>query len=126
MNKIITITMERNFHQIDMFDPDRLTGHLNIMYQKDGRTTFVSLPTLENRNYIFPVGVYEVKFEYSPKFGKKLWEFKDIPKRSEIKFHEGSLPHHSLGCPLLRPDSLRIFHSILDSEKNYFINVKNK
>lgn len=118
--------MERNLYQIDMFDEDRVVGHLNIMYQKEGKTMYVSLPTLENRKHMFPVGCYEIVFEHSPKFNKHLWEFKDIPNRSEIKFHQGSVPMHSRGCPLLRRDSLEILHSILDSSKNYFINVKNK
>ena len=45
-----------------------------------------------------PAGVYPLKLEHSPKFGRKLWEAYEIPKRSETKFHNGLTHKSSEGC----------------------------
>ena len=45
-----------------------------------------------------PEGSYPVKREYSPAFKRKLLEVKNVPSRSEIKFHELNFARQSLGC----------------------------
>ena len=79
--------------------------------------------TLENEEKTFPPGKYKLRFEYSPKFKTHLWEFCGIKGRTEIKFHTGSRPEHSRGCPLLGSDGIRTLHSSLTSSKTYTINV---
>lgn len=45
-----------------------------------------------------PVGCYKMKLEYSPRFKKDLWELKDVPGRSECKFHSANFWHELNGC----------------------------
>ena len=123
--KILSIKLERNYSTIDVFNPNRITGRLRINYSEQSRFKVYSQPVLENREFLFPEGIYEIKYEYSPKFNRKLWEFKDIPNRSEIKFHSGDIPSHSRGCPLLGHSSLAILHNLLDPKKTYYIHIKN-
>ena len=99
MKKVLSITLIRDEDRIDMFDEKRINSTLQVNFQDNNRFKMYRLPVIENRDYIFPYGVYEIRLEYSPKFKKYLWEFKDIPERSEIKFHQGSKPQHSKGCP---------------------------
>ncbi len=45
-----------------------------------------------------PDGVYKVEYEMSDKFGRKLWEVKGVPNRSEIKFHVSNFFRQLNGC----------------------------
>jgi len=45
-----------------------------------------------------PIGDYIVKLEYSPRFDKMLWEIKDVPGRSECKFHSANYWFQLNGC----------------------------
>lgn len=45
-----------------------------------------------------PTGKYELKFEYSPKFQRNLWEVKGVPERAECKFHPANYWYHLQGC----------------------------
>lgn len=45
-----------------------------------------------------PAGEYKCVYEWSPKFGRKLWEFKDVPGCTEIKFHSLNYNIESDGC----------------------------
>lgn len=45
-----------------------------------------------------PTGEYRMEFEYSNKFGTKLWEIKDVPGRSECKFHSANYWKQLNGC----------------------------
>lgn len=121
---IISIKMYRNLSQTDMFDEDRVLGKLKISYRNKGEFRIWTAPVLENRDYVFQDGLYHIKFENSPKFGRKLWEFKDIFGRSEIKFHSGRYIKHTLGCPILKSKDLETLHNILDPNKDYFIVVE--
>lgn len=122
---IIAIKMKRT-NQINMFDPDAVSGILRIYYKeiKDNILKTVTLRTIENKNYLFPPGHYYLELQYSPKFKRNLWEFTDIENRSEIKFHQGSESKHSKGCILLNNNSLHLFHEILKNNKTLTIQVK--
>ena len=48
-----------------------------------------------------PAGTYPIALEYSEKFGRDLWELKDVPGRAEVKIHNGNLPKHTDGCILI-------------------------
>lgn len=48
-----------------------------------------------------PEGIYDLEFEYSDKFRRKLWELKGVPNRSEIKIHIGNSFDQIRGCILL-------------------------
>ena len=57
--------------------------------------------TLENADYIIPVGIYEVRVTYSPRFKRMLPLVMQVPGRSGIRFHRGTKPEHSKGCILV-------------------------
>ena len=62
-----------------------------------------------------PAGTYPLLLEYSPKFGRKLWEAKEIPGRSECKFHAANFWKELNGC--FSPGEAR-FDFGSDSEKD--------
>ena len=57
--------------------------------------------TLENANYLVPALIYKVQVTQSPKFKRLLPLLSQVPGRSGIRFHRGSLPEHSKGCILI-------------------------
>lgn len=122
---VIAIKLRRT-NQINMFDPDSVSGLLKIFFKdiKDNILKTVTLKTIENKNYIFPSGHYYIELLYSPKFKRNLWEFTDIENRSEIKFHYGTESKHSKGCILLELNSLHLLHEILKDSKIQTISVK--
>ena len=61
----------------------------------------ITVPTLENADHLIPEGTYLVERTWSPKFKKFLPELIDVPDRSGIRIHRGTLPEHSRGCILL-------------------------
>jgi hypothetical protein len=81
------------------------------------------IETLENEKYLLDCGLYNLEYEYSPKFKQHLWELKGTEPRNEIKFHKGTKAEHSEGCILLRDNALDYLHSILDNNKVYKIKI---
>ncbi len=68
-----------------------------------------------------PTGTYKVKHEYSFKFKTHLWELKDVPNRSECKFHSANFWFQLNGCIALG-DTLRDinkdgYRDVLNSSK---------
>ena len=61
----------------------------------------LTVPTLENADYLIPEGIYPVERTWSPKFKKFLPELIDVPDRFGIRIHRGTIPEHSRGCILL-------------------------
>lgn len=59
------------------------------------------IATLENADYIIPVGIYEVRVTWSPRFKRMLPLIGNVPGRSGIRFHRGTRPEHSKGCILV-------------------------
>jgi hypothetical protein len=55
----------------------------------------------ENRVSCYPAGVFTVKLEFSDRFKKKLWEVKNVPGRSECKFHAANFWASLEGCTAL-------------------------
>lgn len=45
-----------------------------------------------------PVGEYKCIKEYSSRFKKYLWELKDVPNRTECKFHASNFWNQLNGC----------------------------
>lgn len=60
----------------------------------------LELPYRDNKRNIscIPPGTYPLKLEHSPKFNMLLWEAKDVPGRSECKFHAANYKHQLNGC----------------------------
>ena len=59
------------------------------------------IATLENADYIIPVGTYPIAVTWSPKFKRMLPILLNVPGRSGIRFHRGTRPEHSKGCVLV-------------------------
>ena len=59
------------------------------------------IATLENADYIIPVGTYPVSVTFSPRFKRMLPLIAHVPGRSGIRFHRGTKPEHSKGCILV-------------------------
>ena len=57
--------------------------------------------TLENADYIIPVGIYAIRVTWSPRFKRMLPLVEHVPGRSGIRFHRGTKPEHSKGCILV-------------------------
>lgn len=58
-----------------------------ILTVTEGDNVIYVCLTIENKSKSFPVGVYPLKLEYSPRFKTDLWELYDVKGRSEIKIH---------------------------------------
>lgn len=75
------------------------------------------IETLENADYIIPDGTYMVSVTYSPRFKKMMPLIDNVPGRSGIRIHTGTIPEHSKGCVLV---------SARDKEKIIEYLTKNK
>jgi len=57
--------------------------------------------TLENADKMIPALIYRITVTQSPKFRRLLPLINQVPGRTGIRFHRGSLPKHSKGCILV-------------------------
>ena len=57
--------------------------------------------TLENADKLIPALIYRVQVTQSPRFKRLLPILCQVPGRTGIRFHRGSLPEHSRGCILV-------------------------
>ena len=60
----------------------------------------ITIDTLENELYLIPAGTYPLKRTFSHKFNKMLPLVDEVPDRSGIRIHRGTIPEHSTGCIL--------------------------
>jgi len=60
----------------------------------------LELPWKDNQSNIscVPIGEYKCVLEYSDRFERDLWELKDVPNRSECKFHSANYFKQLNGC----------------------------
>ena len=81
-----------------------------------------SFQTLENADFLIPEGEYPIEWTWSPKFKKPLPEILNVPDRSGIRIHRGSLPEHSKGCILTDMAGmahLQVFFNLIQLENRY-------
>jgi len=91
--------------KIHRFWQDRnQTSGTCVVLDNDNFPTFSSLSLergwMNNQNKIscVPIGLYELKLEYSDRFKKELWELKGVPNRTECKFHSANYWDQLEGC----------------------------
>lgn len=74
--------------------------------------------TLENNDCKIPALVYPVRVTMSPKFGKELPLICNVPNRSGIRIHGGTLPQHSKGCVLItnRQEYINLFSQLISEQ----------
>ena len=82
----------------------------------------ITVPSLENADYLIPEGTYPVERTWSPKFKKFLPELTDVPNRSGIRIHRGSLPEHSRGCILLDMNGMAYLNTLFNQIEVFEIN----
>ena len=74
--------------------------------------------TLENKRYLIAPGYYPLRLTWSPRFNRYMPEVCDVPKRSGLRFHQGTKPEHSRGCILVSAGSLnRIIQLLTNAQK---------
>ena len=89
-------------------------------------------PSLENADFLIPEGNYQVVRTWSPKFRKWLPELMNVPGRSGIRIHRGTLPEHSTGCILTTIegmayiDTLLNYLEITENDENIRINIQGE
>ena len=93
---MITINLNRKNKQGKAVTGTMTFMMRNRLYEQEQFT----LPTLENADFIIPEGTYPVERTWSPRFKKFLPEIQNVPERSGIRIHRGTLPEHSQGCIL--------------------------
>lgn len=49
----------------------------------------------------YPIGEYDLVYEWSDKYQTMLWEVKNVENRSECKFHSANFWHDLEGCTAL-------------------------
>lgn len=85
-------------HEATMLRVERTDEGIISAYILDGQLFCYAL---EHPHLHAPSGVYICKFEYSPKFERKLYELKDVQGYTEIKHHVGNTMEDTEGCILL-------------------------
>ena len=76
--------------------------------------------TLENADYLIPALVYKVQVTQSPKFRRLLPLLNQVPGRTGIRVHRGTLPEHSKGCILVSADNEQVLTELwLKEQKDY-------
>lgn len=101
---MVIATLQRNHRK-----GKAVTGTLTLPFSE---TRIITLPTLENADFIIPAGLYPLDNTFSPKFKKVMPIIENVPEREGIRIHGGSRPEHSTGCvlvPLQDVSDVRIF-----------------
>jgi len=84
-------------------DENQTLGNCNV-FDENNKPLFsaISLERGWQRNEsnisCVPLGRYPLILEYSPKFKTYLWELKNVPNRSECKFHIANYWYQLNGC----------------------------
>ena len=73
---------------------------LGLVAVGEVRVWTLERPWLDNEpgTSCVPCGRYRLVLEPSPAFQRELWELKDVPGRSETKFHPANLAKELKGC----------------------------
>lgn len=104
-----TVTLQRS-HQTGK----AVIGLMTIPFNEE---ITLSIPTLENADYLIPAGIYPLNKTYSPKFKKMMPILEDVPDREGIRIHGGTKPEHSTGCILVEPTQMVNINLFIDKSK---------
>ena len=122
----------------DWQDKTQTLGRCTI-YDEEGKPIFSCMSLErgwrdnESRVSCVPLGNYIAVLEYSDKFDTDLWELKNVPNRSECKFHSANYWYQLNGCIALgrsladinkdgyndvtsSRNTMKSFHKALESE----------
>lgn len=96
------------------FQNDKQTLGFCTVFDEQNRCLFSGLSLergwLDNNKNVscVPKGRYILMLEYSPRFRRNLWELKNVPNRSECKFHSANYWYELNGCISLGTSLLHI------------------
>ena len=80
------------------------TGHyFNHRTQQYTEVLHPICDTLEDADSLIPALVYAIGVTRSSKFNRLLPVIRQVPDRTDIRFHRGTHPVHSKGCILITP-----------------------
>ena len=100
-------------------------GHIDVPYDRDT----IRCATIENADYIIPAGKYQLRSTWSNRFQKFMPEICDVPERTGIRIHMGSVPEHSTGCVLVSAYGLSTINSLINQSDKYeqelFIEIRD-
>ena len=74
--------------------------------------------TLENKRYLIAPGYYPLRLTWSPRFNRYMPEVCDVPQRSGLRCHRGTVPEHSRACILLSAGNLNRLVQLLTIAQN--------
>jgi len=74
--------------------------------------------TLENAEYMIPALIYRIQVTQSPRFQRPLPILCQVPGRTGIRFHRGTIPEHSKGCILVSADNEKRLTELWLKEQN--------
>ena len=117
---MITVTLNRNAAQGKAVTGTLAFDLLNKAFDFERR----EFKSLENADYIIPAGTYPVERTFSLKFQKMLPEIQDVPDRSGIRIHRGTIPEHSKGCVLLDMEGMACLDVLFNQRNKYFEDEK--
>ncbi len=94
--------MKIEIHRQEYLEKQTL-GYLYVLDSNDNilySCNTLELPWKDNKKNVscVPVGEYKCVLEYSDRFKKDLWELKEVPNRSECKFHSANYFRQLNGC----------------------------
>ena len=117
---MITVTLNRNAAKGKAVTGTLAFDLLNKAFDFERR----EFKTLENADFLIPAGTYPLERTFSLKFQKMLPEIQDVPDRSGIRIHRGTLPEHSQGCVLLNMEGMSCLDVLFNQRNKYFEDEK--
>ena len=115
---MLTIILQRNKKQ-----GNAIHGSIVLPFTQrmiDDRDRDLTIPTLENADYLIPAGTYPLKRTWSPRFKKELPLIDEVPDREGIRIHMGTKPEHSTGCVLTDFAGLANLNILFNRLEKYF------
>ena len=117
---MITVTLNRNAAQGKAVTGTLAFDLLNKAFDFERR----EFKSLENADFLIPAGTYPLERTFSLKFQKMLPEIQDVPDRSGIRIHRGTIPEHSKGCVLLDMEGMACLDVLFNQRNKYFEDEK--
>lgn len=131
----LRLTLQRRYFCNDYTIGDLLVGiakFSDVLEDKDrGLTNEMSVIAIKAKKIFgktaIPLGTYEVKLTYSPKFAEKPWakkygglvpEILNVKGFSGIRLHPGTTAEDTHGCPL--PGENKVKGKVINSVQTYY------
>ena len=87
----------------DLFEPDG-TRVCSVLEDTDRGIIQGDLPSYGKKIFgktAIPYGFYEIRYNYSPHFDRRMPYILNVPTHDGVMFHWGNTPENTEGCPLV-------------------------